>query len=39
MEDGNDSYGLIISLMIGVALLAACGIVSFVLVLIGILAL
>lgn len=33
MEDGNDSLGLIISLMIGIALLAACGIVSFVLLL------
>jgi hypothetical protein len=39
MEDGNDSFGLVISLMIGIALLAACGIVSFVLLLIGIFAL
>jgi hypothetical protein len=38
MEDGNDSFGLVISLMIGIALLAACGIVSFVLLLLGIFA-
>ena len=39
MEDGNDSFGLVISLMIGIALLAACGVISFVLLLVGILAL
>jgi hypothetical protein len=38
MEDGNDSFGLVISLMIGIALLAACGIISFVLFLVGIFA-
>ena len=38
MEEGNDSLGLIISLMIGIALLAACGIVSFVLFLVASLA-
>jgi uncharacterized membrane protein len=32
--EGNDSYGLVISLIIGIALLAACGIVSFTLLLI-----
>lgn len=39
MEDGNDSFGLVISLMIGIALLAACGVVSFVMLLVGILVL
>ncbi len=34
MEEGNDSLGLIISLMIGIALLAACGVVTFVLLLV-----
>lgn len=38
MEEGNDSLGLIISLMIGMALLAACGVVSFVLLLVALLA-
>lgn len=34
MEEGNDSFGLVISLMIGIALLAACGVVTFVLLLV-----
>lgn len=38
MEEGNDSFGLVISLMIGIALLAACGVVSFVLFLVATLA-
>jgi len=29
--ESNDSYGLLIALMIGVAIMAACGIISFVL--------
>jgi hypothetical protein len=31
--EGNDSFGLLIALMIGVAILAACGVVTFVLLL------
>ncbi len=29
MEEGENSLGLLISLMIGVAVMAACGIVAF----------
>jgi hypothetical protein len=37
--DSSDSHGLIISLMIGIALLAACGVVTFVLMLVAFVAL
>jgi hypothetical protein len=34
MEEGNESFGLLIALMIGVAILAACGVVTFALLLV-----
>ena len=36
--DENGTQGLVISIAIGIAILAACGVVSFVLLLLGILA-
>jgi hypothetical protein len=37
--DENQNLGLVISAIIGIALLAACGVVSFTLLLVGLLAL
>jgi hypothetical protein len=38
MDEENDSVGLVISIAIGIALLAACGVVAFSLFLVGLLA-